>query len=67
METRKELVQFQMKAARDELIFKEDEHRLKMEHLANDEKRKQEIHALLIQKLNCASTTTSNMLYDNNV
>lgn len=57
-----------MKAARDELKFKEDEHRLKMEHLANDEKRKQEIHALLIQKLNCASTTTSNiMLYDNNV
>ncbi|CAG9792703.1 unnamed protein product [Diatraea saccharalis] len=51
---RLELLQIQMETARKEQQHQEEEHKLKMQHQANDEKRKQEIHALLLQKLNYA-------------
>ncbi|XP_046964237.1 uncharacterized protein LOC124533117 [Vanessa cardui] len=62
-EVRLELVQLQMETARKEMKFKEEEHKLKMQHLHNDEKRKQEIHALLLQKLNHASAPSQ--IFDN--
>lgn len=48
---RKALVELQMEIARKEHQFMTDEHDLKMLHLVNDEKRKQEIHELLIKKM----------------
>ncbi|CAG4981312.1 unnamed protein product [Colias eurytheme] len=51
-EARLELVQLQMEASKKELEYKEKEHRCKMLHLAN-ERRKNEIHALLMKKLKC--------------
>lgn len=33
--------------------FMEEEHKLRMAHLANDERRKEELHLLLIEKISC--------------
>ncbi|XP_028156694.1 uncharacterized protein LOC135084378 [Ostrinia nubilalis] len=48
---RLELVQLQIETTRQQHQFTEDEHRLKMLHLANDEARKQKIHELLVLQL----------------
>ncbi|RVE40627.1 hypothetical protein evm_014722, partial [Chilo suppressalis] len=50
---RLELVQLQMDSTRKQQIFMEEEHKLKMAHLANDERRKEELHALLMEKIRC--------------
>ncbi|KAL4702656.1 hypothetical protein ACJJTC_012285 [Scirpophaga incertulas] len=42
---RLELVKLQMETAKKEQQFIEEQHKLKMLHLANDERRKEEIHA----------------------
>lgn len=50
---RLELVQLQMETTRKQHQFMEEEHKLKMLHISNDERRKEEIHALLLSKMSC--------------
>ncbi|XP_049701781.2 uncharacterized protein LOC126055652 [Helicoverpa armigera] len=52
-EARLELVQLQMKTAKLEHQFMEEEHKLKMLHLANDERRKEELHSLQLKQNGC--------------
>lgn len=48
---RLELVELQKENARKEHEFLNEEHNLKMLHLQNDEKRKQELHEVLVRQL----------------
>ncbi|KAL4713329.1 hypothetical protein ACJJTC_012401 [Scirpophaga incertulas] len=63
---RLELVKLQMETAKKEQQFIEEQHKLKMLHLANDERRKEEIHALLIHKLRCGPVS-NDMIIDHTV
>lgn len=47
-----ELLKIQMESARQEFLFKKEEHELKMAHLRNEEKRREELHALTISRIN---------------
>lgn len=47
-----ELLKIQMELARQEFLFKKEEHELKMAHLRNEEKRREELHALTISRIN---------------
>ncbi|KAL4720805.1 hypothetical protein ACJJTC_006794 [Scirpophaga incertulas] len=63
---RLELVKLQMETAKKEQQFIEEQHKLKMLHLANDERRMEEIHALLIHKLRCGPVS-NDMIIDHTV
>ncbi|KAJ2939947.1 hypothetical protein O0L34_g6652 [Tuta absoluta] len=55
-EAQLELVRLKMEIARKELKFMEAEHKIKMQHLVNEERRKEEIHGLIKKKITLNNT-----------